>query len=137
VQPTQGVQCELATSLYGVCPYSRWMGSSGQIDEHQPLFPLRSIPPTKPPDSAASSSSALAGPESSRPILRSDTNTMNRPAAITNPYSFSHAGAVSAFDRPSTRGVWLDEDSGQTLRHSPGATSHSSGSTGITSFHIT
>ena len=119
MQPTQGVQCELATSLYGVWPYSRWIGSSGQIDEHQPLLPLSSMPPTKPPDSAPSRSSALAGPESSRPILRSETNRMKRPAAITKPYSFSHAGAVSAFDSPSTRGVWFEDDSGHTLRHSP------------------
>ncbi len=137
MQPTHGVQCEFATSLYGVCPYSRWIGSSGQIDEHQPLLPLSATPPTKPPPSAPSSSSALAGPESSSPTLRSDTNTMNRPAAITKPYSFSHAGAVSALERPSTRGVWLDAESGQMLRHRPGATSHSSGSTGITSFHST
>ena len=55
---------------------------------------------------------------------------MNIPAAITKPYSLSQAGAVSALDRPSTRGVWFDAESGQTLRHSPGTTSHSSGSDG-------
>ena len=39
--------------------------------------------------------------------------------------------------RPSTRGVWLEAASGQRLRHTPGATRNSSGSSGITSFHIT
>ena len=62
---------------------------------------------------------------------------MNSPAAITKPYSFSHAGAVSAFDSPSTRGVWFDADSGQTLRHRPGTTSQRNGSTGMTSFQST
>ena len=137
MHPTQGVQCELATSLYGVWPYSRWIGSSGQIEEHHPLLPFSSMPPMKPPVSAPSSSSALAGPESSRPTLRSETKRMNIPAAITKPYSLSQSGAVSALERPSRRGVWLEAESGQTLRHSPGTTSHSSGSTGMMSFHRT
>ena len=59
------------------------------------------------------------------------------PAPITKPYSLSHGGAVLAFDSPSTRGVWLEAASGQMLRHSPGTTSHSSGSAGMTPFHIT
>jgi hypothetical protein len=62
---------------------------------------------------------------------------MKSPAAITKPYSFSQSGAVSALERPSTRGVWFEADSGQMLRHSPGTTSHSSGSTGMTSFQRT
>ena len=62
---------------------------------------------------------------------------MNMPAPITKPYSLSHAGAVRAFDSPSTRGVWLEAESGQMLRHSPGTTSHRSGSAGMTPFHST
>ena len=62
---------------------------------------------------------------------------MNSPAAITKPYSLSHAGALSAFDSPRTRGVWFDADSGQRLRHRPGTTSHTSGSAGITIRHST
>ena len=105
--------------------------------EHQPLLPFRIIPPVKPPTRAPSSSSALAGPESSRPIFRSEMKRMNIVAAMTKPYSLSHWGAVSARERFSTRGVWLEADSGQTLRHRPGATSHTSGSTGMTSFQRT
>ena len=96
MQPTQGLQWELATSLNGVCPYSRWTGSSGQMLEHQPLLPFSIMPPAKPPTRAPSSSSALAGPESSRPIFRSEMKRMNIDAAMTKPYSLSHFGAVSA-----------------------------------------
>ncbi len=49
----------------------------------------------------------------------------------------NHAGAVSPRVSPSTRGVWLLAASGQRLRHTPGATRNTSGSSGITSFHIT
>ncbi len=91
----------------------------------------------KPPESANSSSSALAGPESSSPTFRSDTKAMNMAAAMTKPHSFSHAGAVRPLESPSTRGVWLEDESGHTLRHSPGATSQISGSTGMISFHST
>jgi hypothetical protein len=105
--------------------------------EHQPLLPFSITPPAKPPTSAPSSSRALAGPESSSPTFRSVMKRTNIAAAITKPYSFSQAGAGSAFDRPSTRGVWLEADSGQTLRHSPGATSHSRGSMGMIRRHRT
>ena len=37
---------------------------------------------------------------------------------------------------PSARGVWLEVASGQMLRHTPGATMNSSGSAGMTTFHI-
>ena len=38
---------------------------------------------------------------------------------------------------PSARGVWLEVASGQMLRHTPGATMNSSGSAGMTPFHMT
>ena len=69
--------------------------------------------------------------------MRSETKAMNMPAPITKPYSLSQGGAVRAFESPSTRGVWLDAESGQMLRHSPGTTSHRSGRAGMTPFHIT
>ncbi len=37
----------------------RWTGSSGQIVEHQPLLPLRNMPPVNAAVIAPSSSSAL------------------------------------------------------------------------------
>ena len=40
VQPRHGRQCELGTFANGVCPYSRWTGSIGHSEEHQPLLPL-------------------------------------------------------------------------------------------------
>ena len=38
---------------------------------------------------------------------------------------------------PSQRGIWLEAASGQRLRHSPGAVMNSSGSSGMTTFHMT
>jgi hypothetical protein len=61
----------------------RCTGSSGQIELHQPLLPFRYMPPAKPPLSAPSSSSALAGPLSSSPSLRSTTNVTNSEIAMT------------------------------------------------------
>jgi hypothetical protein len=61
----------------------RWTGSSGQMVEHQPLLPLSTMPPVKPAVIAPISSSALHGPESSIPSLRSATKPMNRLNAIT------------------------------------------------------
>jgi hypothetical protein len=61
----------------------RCTGSSGHIVEHQPLLPFRNMPPMKPPVIAPSSSSALNGPLSSSPSLRSATNEMNSVIAIT------------------------------------------------------
>jgi hypothetical protein len=61
----------------------RWTGSSGHIVEHQPLLPFRNMPPTNPPVIAPRSSSALNGPLSSSPSLRSATNATKRLIAIT------------------------------------------------------
>jgi hypothetical protein len=38
---------------------------------------------------------------------------------------------------PSTRGVWLDAASGQMLRQMPGAVMNVTGSSGMTTFHMT
>ena len=95
------------------------------------------MPPAKPPVIAPSNRNALAGPLSSSPILRRMTNSTNSEIAITYPYSWNHFGGVSARVSPSTRGVWFEAASGHRFRHSPGATMKSSGSSGMTSFHIT
>ena len=106
--------------------------------EHQPLLPFRYMPPRKPPASAPSSSSALAGPLSSSPSLaqhdeQHEQRDRDDVAVLLQPLRARSAPRV----RPSTRGVWLEAASGQRLRHTPGATRNSSGSSGMTSFHIT
>ena len=49
----------------------RCTGSSGQIELHQPLLPLRNMPPVKPLTSANSNSAPLQGPFVCSPTLRS------------------------------------------------------------------
>ena len=90
------------------------------------------------PASAPSSSSALAGPLSSSPSLRSTTKSDEQRdrddvAVLLEPRAARSAPRV----RPSTRGVWLEAASGQMLRHTPGRDEEQQRQRGMTIFHIT
>ena len=50
--------------------------------------------------------------------------------AITKPCRRIQPGGVNARGKPNTRGAWFTAASGQMLRHSPGATKKTSGSSG-------
>src|SRR3954467_10809576 len=62
VQPTHVEQCEFGTTTYGVCPYRRCTGMSGQNVPHHPLFPLNTTPPANAAANATSMSTPTAGP---------------------------------------------------------------------------
>ena len=113
----------------------RWTGSSGQIELHQPLLPLNTIPPIIAPTSEPPISAAVATPLVFNSGWREATKRMNATMPTTGAYSRNQSGGVRPRVNLNRRGVWLEAASGQRLRHSPGAVSHSNGSSGIASFH--
>src|SRR5271155_4519640 len=113
----------------------RCTGSSGHSELHQPLLPLNTTPPISAPTSEAPISTAVATPLVFSSGLREATSRMNAVIPTTGAYSRYQSGIVSPRVNLNRRGVWLEAASGHRLRHDPGAVSHTTGSSGIASFH--
>src|SRR4051812_47137242 len=95
---------------------------------HHPDFPLKNVPATNAPTSAAANRAAVAGPLWLNSGRRDATTATNTPIAMTYPYSLNQSGVVSARVNLRYRGVWFIAASGQMLRQTPGATKNSRGS---------
>ena len=99
---------------------------------HQPLLPLNSTPPAKAESDHASEQYGgrrAVVVEDSEPGAGDAEEQRHREqvAALAHP-----AGAVRPSVKPSTRADWLADDSGQTLRQTPGARKNSAGRSGTT-----